>query len=296
MSIIVTAATGNVGGGVVRRLIEQGEQVTVIVRHPDKLSSVVRDKANVQVGSLTNLDFLVEATAGAEAILWITPNNYGAEDIRQYYRDIGSVAAQAVRHNNISHVVNISSSGAHLPNGIGILSGLHDVEQALEVAANIVHLRPGYFFENYLAQLDAIRSGNVYLPIANHVRIAFVATADIAEVATQLLRDRSWSGHKIQGVHGPADLSFSEAAELLSQGINQKVTHVETKLEDFRQFLLEIGSTPNVADNYVEMFRTLGAPDYHSAESRLPSTTTPTSLATFAREIILPLLRVKSAV
>lgn len=103
---------------------------------------------------------------------------------------------------------------------MGPISGLYEVEQRLNAAApNIIHLRPGFFMENYLIQLEPIRTANsVLLPISGDRRLAMIATQDIAAVAAELLLQRNWSGHSVLGLHGPTDLSFDEAA---SRGDNE---------------------------------------------------------------------------
>ena len=102
---------------------------------------------------------------------------------------MGEATATAIATNAIPHVVNLSSNGAHLPDGMGPISGLHAVEQTLNtVASNMVHLRPGFFMENYWMQLDAIRTAyQVFIPITGDRRLAMIATQDIANVATKLL-------------------------------------------------------------------------------------------------------------
>jgi hypothetical protein len=44
-----------------------------------------------------------------------------------------------------------------------------------------------------------------------------IATQDIADVATKLLRDRVWSGQSVLGLHGATELNFDEAAQILGQ-------------------------------------------------------------------------------
>lgn len=176
---------------------------------------------------------------------------------------------------------------------MGPISGLHAVEQILNtVAAHVVHLRPGFFIENYWMQLDAIRTTHqVFMPIAGDRRLAMIATQDIADVATKLLRDRFWSGQSVLGLHGPTDLSFDEAASILRQVLNHPIAHIQTTLEQFRDALLQLGATENVAGEYVEMWSNLARPDYTPAEPRTPETTTPTTFAQFVQDKMLPVLR-----
>lgn len=292
MSIAITGATGNTGGQLAQQLIEAGANVSVLVRHPEKLHPVIRQNATVHQGSLEDTQFVIEATQGAEALYWVVPYNFGAADFRAYQRHVGDVAAAAIAANQIPYVVNLSSNGAHLPEGMGPISGLYKVEQQLNaVAQNLVHLRPGFFMENYLMQLASIRSANsVFLPVSGDRRLAMIATQDIATVSADLLLQRNWSGHSVWGLHGPADLSFDEAAAILSQELGRSIVHVPITSEQFRAELLKIGASESVAADYVQMWQGLSNPEYAPAEPRTSQTTTPTVFAQFVREQILPRL------
>lgn len=297
MTIAIATPTGNTGASIAQQLIEAGADISVLVRDPDKLNDVICRHAIVFQGSLDDREFVVRATQGAKALYWLTPNNFGSSNFRAWQRQVGEAAAAAVQANQIPHVVNLSSTGAHLPDGMGPISGLHDVEQMFDrVAPNLIHLRPGFFMENYLTQLHSIESANsVFLPVSGERRLAMTATQDIAAVATQLLLHRDWSGQSIVGIHGPTDLSFDEAAAILSQSLNRSITHVQTTLDQLRESLLQHGASENVAAEYVQMWAKLADPSYASAEPRTSKTTTPTSFAQFVQQKMLPLLKADAA-
>ncbi|MBD2078243.1 NmrA family NAD(P)-binding protein [Phormidium sp. FACHB-592] len=292
MTIVITAPTGNTGGRIAQQLIAAGEKVAVLVRDPARIADVIRQNATIYQGSVDDPAALTQATQNADALYLVVPYNFGTFHLRQWQRQVGAAAAAAIATNAIPHVVNLSSNGAHRPNGMGPISGLHAVEQSLNaVAANVVHLRPGFFMENYLLQLDAIRTTHqVFMPIAGDRRLAMIATQDIADVATKLLRDRTWSGQSVLGLHGATDLNFDEAAQILGQVLKQPVTHVQTTLDQFRDTLLQLGATEHVAGEYVEMWSGLARPDYSPAEPRTPETTTPTTFVQFVQDKMMPLL------
>lgn len=292
MSIAIAGATGNTGGRIAQQLIEAGANVIVLVRNPEKLHSVIRQNATVHQGSLEESQFVMEATQGAEALYWVVPYNFGAADFRAYQHHVGHVAAAAIVANQIPYVVNLSSNGAHLPQGMGPISGLYEVEQRMNaIAQNIIHLRPGFFMENYLMQLEPIRTANsVFLPVAGDRHLAMIATQDIAAVAAKLLLQRDWTGHSVLGLHGPTDLSFDEAAAILSQELGRSIVHVSITSEQFRDSLLQIGASESVAADYVEMWQGLSNPEYTPAEPRTSQTTTSTTFAQFVREQVSPQL------
>jgi uncharacterized protein YbjT (DUF2867 family) len=90
----------------------------------------------------------------------VPPNNYFDLnlDLLAYYRRLGNNYARAIEQSGVKRVVNLSSIGAHLEKGSGILLGAHDVEQilnklSLDVA--ITHLRPTSFYYNLLDSSEA---------------------------------------------------------------------------------------------------------------------------------------------
>lgn len=140
-------------------------------------------------------------------------------------------------------------------------------------------------------QLEAIQSANsVFLPIAGSRHLAMIATQDVAAIAAKLLLQPDWSGQSALGLHGPTDLSFDEAAAILSQELRRSITHVPITPNQFRDRLLQIGASNNVAADYVELWQGLSNPEYTPAELRTAQTTTLTTFAQFVQEKMLPQL------
>jgi uncharacterized protein YbjT (DUF2867 family) len=258
MTIAITTPTGNVGHEVSARLLDASVPVRLLVRDAARVEDLVGRGAEVAVGSLDDADYVETATRDVEQLFWVTPSDLSAADLRARQVEFGEVARRAVERNRIGRVVNLSSVGAQLAEGNGPIGGLHDNESLLEgVAHDLLHLRPAYFMENLLALAPMIATQHVLaLPMPSSTRMPMVATRDIAAVAAAELMDAGWSGHRVRGVHGPADLSWDEVA--------------------------------GVADSYVEMLEGLGSGRVRAAEARDDSTTTPTTLETFVSDTLYP--------
>ncbi|MBD2773719.1 NmrA family NAD(P)-binding protein [Iningainema tapete] len=190
--------------------------------------------------------------------------------------------------NSIPYVVHVSSGGGGVINA-GPVSGLHDVEGALDaVATNILHLRCGNFMENFLTQLQAIQDqGCFYYPAPGDYPIPMVATQDIASVAAKYLRDRSWVGHNVLAVHGAADLSFDEAAKIMSDVLGKTIRYVSLPPEQFRQVLLSHGASADGAEQFLLMFHAFTQQNAYAAEPRTPQTTTATTLAQWVKTMLI---------
>jgi uncharacterized protein YbjT (DUF2867 family) len=289
MSIVITTPTGNIGGGALQQLLAAGAEVSVIVRHPEKLSDSIRSRVKIHQGSLTDVDLVTKAFKSAKAALWLTPPNYTHPDGAAYHSEMGAVAAKAIKESQIPYVVNISSAGAQLENA-GPVSGVGDVERRVNDAAeNVFHLRPGFFMENFLQQIEPIRNdGAIYFPVPDDLPYPFIATRDISDAAAKLLLKTDWSGHQTRGLHGPTDLTFAETAKILSASIGKPVNFVQITPDQAYQSFLAVGASAGFARGLVDMYQALSKPNA-LAEQRTPETTTPTTLREWSDKFLRPL-------
>jgi len=263
-----------------------------LARRRHTLKRFIERGAVTAIGSQDDADYLIAATEDVEALFWVTPPGYGSDNVRAFQNRLAKAAAKAIRTNQILRVVNLSSIGAYLSSGAGPISGLHDVESILDDAAeSILHLRPGFFFENLLWQLDSIRgSGLISLPVSGGRRFPMIAARDIGNVAAQWLVDPVWTGHDVQELHGPEDLNFDEVAEILTEALGRKMIYVRCDDQTAHQAMVAGGLSENSADLMMEMYNAIEAGTIRPLQPRSSETTTPTSLAEFAREVILPLI------
>jgi uncharacterized protein YbjT (DUF2867 family) len=293
MRIAVTTPSGHVGSAVADFLLDRGDvEVKLLGRRPNTLAGLVRRGAEMAIGSQDDAEYLTKATEGVDALLWVTPPGFGSDDLRAFQNRFGKAAATAIRTNRIPRVVNLSSIGAERNAGVGPINGLHDVERLMDdVAASITHLRPGFFFENLLMQRDAIgKWGRISLPVSGSRPVVMIATRDVGRVAADLLTSRDWSGYGVRELHGPAELSFDEAAEILSEVLGRKITYVRCDRQEARQSLISAGISENGADLMLEMYDAAEAGGLRPLQPRSKETTTPTTLAEFARDVLLPSL------
>ena len=289
MSILITTPTGHIGGRALKQLLEAGAEVSVIVRRPDKLSEATRRRVKVYQGSLTDAGLVAEAFRAARAVLWLTPPDITHPDAEEYHREMGRVAATAIKESKNPHVVNISSAGAQLDNA-GPVSGLGAIERRLnEVAENVIHLRPGFFMDNYLSDVESIkRDGAVYSLVPGDLPFPMIATQDIGDVAAELLLEAGWGGQSVRGLHGPEDLTFAGAARILSDSIGRPVEHIQITPDQATQAFLGFGASPGFAKALVDMYQALARPGA-LADPRTRQTTTPTTLGEWSDANLRPL-------
>ncbi len=290
MRIVVSTPTGNIGSVVMDRLLDAGADVVAVHRNPEKIEDLAARGAHIHQGSLDDAVALGSALLGADALLWVTPEDLKAENVRASQNAFGEAVSAAVQATGTPRVVNISSVGAQHDEGTGPIAGLHDVEEMLAASgAAVLHLRPAYFFENYIVQVDAIKAmGSIMLPVSGSNSLPMIATRDIAAVAADELLDDSWSESSILGLHGPNDLTFDEAADTISAAIGRRVPHTTIDEMQARMGLSMLGLSQGVIDAMIEMYHAVESGHIRPAEPRTEETTTPTTLAEWAAEVLAP--------
>lgn len=295
MKIAITTSSGHVGSAVADFLLDFGGDIHVKLlarRRKSILDQFVNRGAELVIGSQDDQDYLVSATSDIDALFWVTPPPFGSDKVREVQNRFGKAGAAAIRTNGIKRVVNLSSIGAQLLSGVGPINGLYDVEGLLdEVAENITHLRPGFFFENLLMQLDSIRKwGRISLPVSGSRTFPMIASKDIGRIAAHRLADQIWTGQYIRELHGSADLCFDEVAEILTNVIGRKIVYIKCSKEEMRHVLFETGMSDNMVDLMLEMYDAFESGTLQPLEPRSTQSTTPTTLEEFAHEVILPKL------
>jgi uncharacterized protein YbjT (DUF2867 family) len=292
MSIVINTPTSNIGRALASRLLDAGESVTLLSREKKKVDELARRGARVVEGSFEDPALLAKALEGAEALFWLTPPP-ARPDYYAWATKCAKQAAAAAKKAGVRRAVVLSSAGAHTGPGTGPVGPGREMENDFEAALPaVVSLRPGIFMENFLRSAETIaKSGQIFLPIPPGKRWPVVATADIADKAACWLLDRSWSGHHRVGVHGPKDLSTDEAAAIISSELGKPVKCVELTPDQARGAMQSMGMPGFVVDIIIEMYVAYIEGRLDAAEPRTPNTTTPTSLAEFARTALVPAIR-----
>lgn len=288
-TIAVTTPTGNVGRHVVAMLVRAGVRPRVLLRDVTRLEPALRAEVDAVEVDQHDADAVVSATRGVDALLWVDPSPLSDDPLAEYTRATDSVAA-AVRENAIGRVVFQSSAGAEKRHGVGEIDGLARTEEALDAtAASVTHLRCGMFFTNLQLQVDTIRGGTLPVILPVDLPLPWVAPRDIAEVATTRLLSGAWRGRCVQGVHGPADLSWSEVTQIVSAVTGHQVRAERIDDDAMRDLLRGVGLAEGMVEAIVGMSTGL-RDDFTPEQTRTVHTTTPTTLAAWVQEVLVPLL------
>jgi uncharacterized protein YbjT (DUF2867 family) len=291
-TIAVMGATGNIGGRISETLLAGGHAVRALGRSAGKLAGLKAKGAEVLLGDAGDAGFLAQAFSGADAAFTLLPPNPVSPDLLGDMARQGEAIVAAAAQGGLKHLVALSSIGADLASGTGPIAGLHAQESRLKrlTGANVLALRPGYFFENFLHVLPLIRHQGINGGgAAGATTIPMIATRDIAAFAAGALAARDWTGFKVQELLGPRDLSFDEATRILGAAIGKPdLAYVQFPYADYSAALQQNGLSKSVSDLYAEMEKSFDDGIVVSVAGRSAATTTPTTFEAFARDVLVP--------
>ena len=257
MKFTIIGGAGHISKIIVENLLQGGQQVTTVARDPKHVEELVAKGAKAAIGSVEDVTFLTKAFAGADVVYTMVPPNFAAADWLGWISQQGKNYAEAIKANGVKYVVNLSSVGGHLPAGAGPISGLHAVEQALNALAdvNVRHLRPGYFYQNLLSNIDLAKKMNIIGANfgAADFRLVMTTPADIAEVATEELLLHKFSGHSVKYIASD-ERTTDDIARVLGESIGKPdLRWVIFGDEDARNAMVTAGLSLEAAKNYAEM-------------------------------------------
>ena len=257
MKIAITTPTGHVGSAAADFLLELGGDVNVSVlgRRPAGLQRFVQRGAKMLIGSLDDADFLIKATLDADALFWVTPPAYGSDDLR---------VPESPRQGRRNRRPRQPDPAGRQPvvdwGRVRFGSGTDQRFAQRRRPARQRGKRHYALAGRLLLREPAVAVGCDQEPWENLAaafraqRRPMLATRDIGRVAAQRLADPKWTGRCVRELHGPADLSFDEAAEILSQALGRKIVYVKCDPEETRQTMLDNAVSENVADLMLEMY------------------------------------------
>lgn len=288
--IVITAPTGRIGSTLVPLLLESGEPVRLVVRHPETLDASVRARADVVEGSHHDRDVLDRALAGADALFWLMPAARDAAGPYDAYVTASVPGADAVVHHGVPRVVVVSALGRGQQIYAGHVSASHAMEGLFRsTSAHVRALALPTFMENLLAQTSAIRRGTLSGTVPGDLAMPWIATADVARVAATYLLDHGWVGQESVDLLGAADLSYRDVAAVLTDVTGRPVTFRAGDRAVDRRRLVEHGFSEAMAQSMIDMDVAVER-GINNRVARTAANTTPTTFRSFAETVLKPAL------
>lgn len=282
---VITGATGNTGKPLCIELLKNGHKVRAICRDSLKAQELEAKGAEIFIGDTLDKAFLQQAFTGADAAYVLLPIDAQAKDYTATQVAYATAIKNAVVNAGIKYAVTLSSVGAHLTEGSGVVLGLHKMEELFNAVPdlNVKHLRATYFMENTLSQVKAIQQqGLMATPVKGDVKFAMVAAKDIAERAAKHLLSLGFSGKSIDYVLGERDISYNEVTENYGKAIAKPaLKYVQLSYQEFFEAMSSIGMGESAIEKFTEFTKLINEGKVQEFYTRTPENTTPTSIEDF---------------
>jgi uncharacterized protein YbjT (DUF2867 family) len=282
--IAVMGAAGSVGGKVADLLFQAGEPVRVL-EHVRDLTKLGERGAEVIRGDAMNVEDLRRLFAGASATLVLLPENVADPSFVENRKVISRAIRDALRAENVGHVVALSTVGAASADAPGPPGGLHGFEQDLSdlQTVNLLVLRSAAYMDYLLAAVPMIKEQKVNgSAIKADVSFPMVATEDVAREAATRLRKRDFKGHEVKVLLGPEDVSMTEATRMIGDRLGTPdLPYVEFPADGVKAALVGAGMSEQAAGQLVDMQLAVNQGVYFEGVRRTADSSTPTRLADF---------------
>jgi len=232
--ILITGASGNAGGAVLREVLKSGSGVRAMVRSKED-SAKLPEGATAVIADFADKASLHRALDGVGATYLV------CSPVRELV-ELESNMIDACREAGVKRVVLNSALGAG-DFAKSFPSWHRKVEDKLKgsgMAYTI--LRPNGFMQNLIAYFaPSIRAQGAFYQSTGDAKISHLDLRDIAAAAARILRSPSEHLDKIYELHGPEALSYAEVAEKISKATGRKVQYVDIPPDAQRNALSDMG-------------------------------------------------------
>ncbi len=238
MKIIVTGSLGNISKPLTNDLVLKGHEVIVISSKEEKRKDIEAIGAMAAIGSTDDVAFLTETFTGADAVYTMLPpfNSQFATDpnfdARAEARRICTHYVHAIKASGVKRVIHLSSIGAHLEKGNGVLAFHFYAEQTLKqlpADVAITFMRPVGFYYNLYDFMDIIK-GQGFLKgfVGKIMTLRFYGLKGLLQGRSGLMISNYGGEDKMPWV-SPKDIASAISEELALPAHGTKIRYVASE-------------------------------------------------------------------
>ena len=229
--ILVTGASGNAGGAVLRQVLKTNRPVKAMYRSPED-GAKTPEGVGAVIADFGDKPSLGRALEGVDAVYLV------CSPVRELV-ELESNLVDACRAAGVRHVVLNSALGAgDYPKSFP--SWHRRVEDKLSASGlDYTILRPNSFMQNILTYYaPSIRTQGAFYAAMGNARTSFIDVLDVATVAARTLTSPGHEG-KTYELNGPEAITYGEVAEKITRASGRRVQYVDIPDAQQKEALLD---------------------------------------------------------
>jgi uncharacterized protein YbjT (DUF2867 family) len=232
--ILITGASGNAGGAVLREVLKNGSGVQAMYRSKEDTAKVPHG-ATAVIADFADQQSLSRALEGIDTVYLV------CSPVRELVQ-LESNMIDACREAGVKRIVLNSALGAG-DFAKSFPSWHRKVEDKLKGSGmDFTILRPNGFMQNLIAYFaPSIRAEGAFYQSTGNAKVSHIDMRDIAVAAAKILSSPAHHSGKIYELNGAEALSYAEIAEKISKATGRKVQYVDIPANAQRKALLDMG-------------------------------------------------------
>ncbi|MGB9696594.1 MAG: SDR family oxidoreductase [Ignavibacteria bacterium] len=240
MKILITGASGHLGGATIDFLISKNKRdnIVALVRNEKKAQQLKTKKVEVRIGDYDDYDSLLTATKGIDTILLISSNEMLKSRALQHINVINAAKENGVKfiiYTGFMRTYDDSSSPLWF-----IAKDHVETENYLKDSGiNYTLFENGFYMDMLMDFMgeNLLETKTIFVP-AGKGKVNFVLRNEIAEALANVLTS---DGHKNKsyniGIEQP--VSFGEIAQMISSITGQTIQYLSPEPEVYKQRLMQ---------------------------------------------------------
>jgi NAD(P)H dehydrogenase (quinone) len=227
--ILVTGASGYVGGAVLRRLAHRGHAVSAMVRNLGLAAQVQGAGVPIRIANYDDQASLERAFEGVDSLIFVASDGDARAVMRHHANAIEAAAVAGIGHVTFTSVTDIDAWS-----GFYFTPVYRDAERRLRASGmKWTIVRCGLYADLILSHWirPALAGGEMSLPVGD-ARVALIARDDVAE-ALATVADADGRDGKIHELTGPSAYSFEEIAAAAGRVFGRSIRYVASSPADY---------------------------------------------------------------
>jgi uncharacterized protein YbjT (DUF2867 family) len=246
MTILITGATGNIGGEVLHHLSGKNLPLRALVRDVAKAAQLKERGIELAQGDFTQPESLDAALQGIEKAFLVMTNHPQQVELECNFID-------AAKRSGVRQIVKLSVlRSGELPSAFQ--QWHRQIETHLEASGMAwTHLRPNMLMQNMRWFVPTMLQQGAFYHSIGDTLVSHVDARDVSAVAALCLSESNHENRSYD-LTGAAAVSFTQVAEYFSAALNRPIEFINVSPADFKAARLSNGEPEWYLDAEAQLF------------------------------------------